>query len=251
MEAKIRERVNAQAQKTTEAQQQAQQLQAQLTDATQRATTADTLAAQVQQLTAERDQAMGAHQRFQAAAQLGVTDAATIAGLEFFHQQAQAGVEEAQRVDFAGQLQQWHQQATADPAQLPPMLQAVFRAQQQPGPPAAHQAPAGYPRQPGTAPYAPAAPAPPQQPGTQPGQFAAPAPPVNPFAPQSQSTNPFQAPPPPPGLPSTTGGMQPGNPAMPGPGMEDIRGVRNLEPAERKAALQQMAGDLKAKYGQG
>ena len=124
-----------------------------------RATTADTLAAQLEEMRQQAEQARGGLQRYQAAASHGVTDPDTIEALEAAHAKAMRGVAKDKAVDFAGYLGT----AKADPSLLPSYLRGVFGQQAAPAQgqdraperaqPAAPQA---QPQAPARPPWAPA-----------------------------------------------------------------------------------------------
>jgi len=157
----IRERVGKVAEQANSWEAKAKEAQTSLDDALRRATTADTLAQQVQALTAERDAEKGARERFSSAVKAGIQDSESIEFLELAHSRAMRDLPKKDQASFP----EWIASCKSDPNLAPSPLRHLFAAQEAPpaaapqqagtAPPAAGQAP-----QPPAAPQAPAAPAP-------------------------------------------------------------------------------------------
>lgn len=128
VEEMIKSRVKNVAERVTAAEQELAAERKRAKDLEARATTADTLAAQVEDLRQQAEQARGGLTRYQAAAGHGITDPDTIEALEGAHAKAMKGVAKDKAVDFPTYLGT----AKADPSLLPSYLRGVFGQGQQP-----------------------------------------------------------------------------------------------------------------------
>ncbi len=100
----------------------AKEAEGKLAEAEQRATTADTLAARVTELEGKLGQAEGAHARYRAASQAGISDSDTIDLLEYSHGKAMQGKAKKDQVAFGP----WLEGIKADPNTAPAPLRHLF-----------------------------------------------------------------------------------------------------------------------------
>jgi len=122
VEATVKDRVKNVGEKVSQAEASASEWKRKFEEVAPKVATADTLAAQVEELRAQAEQARGGLARYQAAASVGVTDPDTIEALELAHQKAMTGIAKDKRVDFGTYLQT----GKKDPSVLPSYLRGVF-----------------------------------------------------------------------------------------------------------------------------
>lgn len=206
----VRSRVSPYTQRATTAEQRATELQTQLDQVQAQAGQAQTLQTRVTELEGELGKATGMGDRLRAAMKAGVNDLDSLDVLEFAHQRAMRGVEAAQQQDFGTWLDA--QKAAGDKA--PDFVRALLP--QQAAPPAPTPAPA--PPAPGVPPWMQHAPAP--APSPAPGQPGAPTPAPAPAPPAPAPAPPWQP---------AGAGQFPANPTNAGGGPIDVSQANDMD----------------------